>query len=76
MAYRLFYVNKLSYGKNPVVNKNEETMFLLKMWLERKNYKVKYTANQQEVPHLVREFNPRLVIVDYTAPEPSGHACK
>ena len=47
-----------------VVNNDEDTMSLLKMWLERKNYKVKYTSNQQEVPHLVREFNPHLVIVD------------
>jgi len=39
-------------------------MSLLKLWLEKKSYEVKYTSNQQEVPKLVRKFRPHLVMVD------------
>ena len=47
-----------------VVNNDQDTMSLLKMWLEKKSYKVKYTSNRHEVPAIIREFKPRLVIVD------------
>ena len=47
-----------------VVNNDEDTMSLLKMWLEKKMYKVQYTSSQEEVPQLVKDFNPQLLIVD------------
>ena len=47
-----------------VVNNDFDTMELLKSWLERKKYKVKFTGNEDEVPHLVNDFKPALVIVD------------
>jgi DNA-binding response OmpR family regulator len=47
-----------------VINNDMDTMTLLKSWLEKKAYEVKYTGNQQEVPSIVREFRPGLVIVD------------
>jgi two-component system alkaline phosphatase synthesis response regulator PhoP len=47
-----------------VINNDFDTMALLKTWLERKTYEVKYTGNQEEVPEIVKEFRPELVIVD------------
>jgi len=39
-------------------------MSLLKSWLEKKTYEVKFTGNQKEVPRIMKEFAPELVIVD------------
>jgi DNA-binding response OmpR family regulator len=47
-----------------VINNDFETMTLLKNWLEKKTYKVKYTGNQNEVRKIIKEFPPELVIVD------------
>ena len=47
-----------------VVNNDLDTMTLLKSWLEKKSYKVKYTGEQDRVPNLVKEFNPGVVLVD------------
>ena len=47
-----------------VVNNDFDTMSLLKSWLEKKTYKVKFTSNQKEVPKIMKEFAPELVIVD------------
>ena len=47
-----------------VVNNDFDTMDLLKSWLERKRYKVKFTGNEDEVPHIVKDFEPDLVLVD------------
>jgi DNA-binding response OmpR family regulator len=47
-----------------VVNNDMDTMSLLQSWLERKSYKVKYTGNGDEVPQLVQEFRPNLILVD------------
>ena len=47
-----------------VVNNDLDTMTLLKSWLEKKAYKVKYTGDQKVVSDLVKEFNPRVVLVD------------
>jgi CheY-like chemotaxis protein len=47
-----------------VVNNDFDTMTLLKSWLEKKTYEVKYTGSQQEVPKIMKEFAPELVIVD------------
>ena len=41
-----------------VVNNDFDTMSLLKSWLEKKTYKVKYTGNQKEVPKIIKEFRP------------------
>ncbi|MEO6330685.1 MAG: response regulator [Ginsengibacter sp.] len=47
-----------------VVNNDFDTMTLLKNWLEKKTYQVKYTGNGNEVPVIMKEFAPELVIVD------------
>lgn len=47
-----------------VINNDFDTMTLLKSWLEKKAYKVKYTGNQNEVPKIIKQFRPGLVIVD------------
>ncbi|MEP6952346.1 MAG: response regulator [Ginsengibacter sp.] len=47
-----------------VVNNDIDTMSLLKNWLEKKTYQVKYTSSQEEVPEIMKEFTPELVIVD------------
>ena len=47
-----------------MVNNDFDTMSLLKMWLEKKDYKVKYTGSASEADQLVHEFKPNLVIVD------------
>lgn len=47
-----------------VINNDKDTMALLKTWLERKKYQVKYTESKEEVPHLMKDFNPRVVLVD------------
>jgi DNA-binding response OmpR family regulator len=47
-----------------VVNNDLDTMTLLKTWLEKKAYKVKYTGDREVVPDLVKEFNPGVVLVD------------
>ena len=47
-----------------VINNDKDTMALLKTWIERKKYQVKYTESKEEVPHLVKDFNPRVVLVD------------
>jgi DNA-binding response OmpR family regulator len=47
-----------------VVNNDLDTMELLKSWLERKTFKVKYTGDEHEIFDVVKEFKPDLVIVD------------
>lgn len=47
-----------------VVNNDIDTMSLLKGWLERKKYKVKFTGDQDKVPGLVKDFSPDIVLVD------------
>lgn len=47
-----------------VINNDYDTMTLLKSWLEKKAYKVKYTGNQEEVPDIMKDFAPELVMVD------------
>jgi DNA-binding response OmpR family regulator len=39
-------------------------MSLLKNWLEKKTYQVKYTSSQEEVPEIIKKFRPELLIVD------------
>lgn len=47
-----------------VINNDLDTMSLLKNWLERKKYKVKYTENKKDVPRIMRDFNPGIVLLD------------
>jgi DNA-binding response OmpR family regulator len=47
-----------------VINNDIETMSLLKTWLEKKNYAVRFTGNADEVPQLIETFEPNLLIVD------------
>ena len=47
-----------------VINNDFDTMTLLKNWLEKKTYRVKYTGNQEEVRKIIKEFVPELIIVD------------
>jgi len=51
-------------GKILVVNNDIDGMSLLQKWLERKNHKVKYTSDREEVPQIVKEFVPDLLLVD------------
>ena len=39
-------------------------MTLLKTWLEKKAYEVKFTEDKNEVPEIVKEFIPDVVLVD------------
>lgn len=47
-----------------VVNNDFDTMELIKCWLERKKFKVKYTGNEDEVHDIIDDFKPDLVLVD------------
>ncbi|MEO8764354.1 MAG: response regulator [Ginsengibacter sp.] len=47
-----------------VINNDIDTMSLLKNWLEKKSYTVKYTGNEEEVPAIMEDFSPHLVIAD------------
>ncbi len=37
-----------------VINNDKDTMVLLKTWLERKKYEVRFTENRDEVPHMIK----------------------
>ncbi len=47
-----------------VINNDIDTMSLLKTWLERKSYEVKYTENKDDVQYIMRDFNPHVVLLD------------
>ena len=47
-----------------VVNNDLDSMGLLKSWLETKTFLVKITTNREEVPQLIREFKPAVVMAD------------
>ena len=47
-----------------VINNDDDTMSLLKIWLERKSYHVKYTSSADNIPQLIKEFEPKVVLVD------------
>ncbi len=47
-----------------VVNNDFDTMTLLQVWLQRKNYMVKYTGDGEEVQHIVKSFNPDVILID------------
>ncbi len=47
-----------------VLNNDPDTMDLLKLWLEKKGYQVKFSAKKKEAVQLVGSFKPSLVIID------------
>jgi DNA-binding response OmpR family regulator len=47
-----------------VINNDFDTMALLKDWLERKGYEIKFTGNRQAAIKLIKEFAPYLIIID------------
>ena len=47
-----------------IINDDFETMFLLKTVLQRKGYKVKFTGDIIDIPKIIQEFVPDLIIID------------
>ena len=47
-----------------IINNDDDTMSLLKIWFERRSYKVKYTSSGDNIPQLIKEFEPKVVLVD------------
>ena len=47
-----------------IINNDDDTMSLLKIWFERRSYKVKYTSNGDNIPQLIKEFEPKVVLID------------
>lgn len=47
-----------------VINNDFDTMSLLKNWLEKKGYKVKFTGNRKAAINLIKDFTPSLIIID------------
>ena len=39
-----------------IVNSDVDTLSLLKVWLEKKEYDVKFTVHEENVPDLINEF--------------------
>lgn len=47
-----------------IINNDVDTLSLLKKWLEKKDYDVKFTVHTQGVPDLINEFVPDLILID------------
>jgi DNA-binding response OmpR family regulator len=47
-----------------VVNNDLDSMDLLKCWLETREFEVAITTNREDVPRIVLEFKPRIVMAD------------
>ena len=47
-----------------IVNSDVDTLSLLKVWLEKKEYDVKFTVHEENVPDLINEFEPDLLLID------------
>jgi DNA-binding response OmpR family regulator len=47
-----------------VLNNDPDTMSLLKIWLEKKGYEVKFTGSKKEAVQLAGSFKPSLIIID------------
>ena len=47
-----------------IINNDDDTMSLLKIWFERRSYKVKYTSSGENIPQLMKEFEPKVVLID------------
>ncbi|MDQ6902934.1 MAG: response regulator [Bacteroidota bacterium] len=52
-----------------VVNNDFDTMTLLKNWLEKKAYEVKFTGNEAEVFTIINKFDPDLMLIDVSHSE-------
>lgn len=47
-----------------LVNNDLDSLHLLKSWLESKTYEVRITTSREDVPRIIREFKPVIVIAD------------
>lgn len=47
-----------------IINNDVDTLSLLKSWLEKKDYDVKFTVHTHEVPDIINEFVPDLMLID------------
>jgi two-component system alkaline phosphatase synthesis response regulator PhoP len=47
-----------------IINNDVDTLNLLKGWLEKKEYDVKFTVNEPDVPDIINEFAPDLLLID------------
>ena len=47
-----------------IINSDSDTLNLLKSWLEKKEYNVKYTTNLTEVTGIINDYSPDLLLVD------------
>jgi DNA-binding response OmpR family regulator len=47
-----------------VINNDNDTMSLLKIWLEKKSYHVEYTSSGDNITQVVKDCEPDLVLVD------------
>ena len=47
-----------------IINDDADTLNLLKNWLERKEYDVKFTIHQKDVPGIINDFAPDLLLLD------------
>ncbi len=61
---KYFYFKNNCMKKILIVNNDVDTLSLLKSWLERKEYDVKFTVHEKEVPDIINEFAPDLLLID------------
>lgn len=47
-----------------IINSDVDTLSLLKIWLEKKEYNVKFTVHVNNVPDIINEFKPDILIID------------
>ena len=47
-----------------IVNNDVDTLSLLKVWLEKKEFDVKFTVNESEVADMINDFVPHLLLID------------
>lgn len=47
-----------------IINNDTDTLSLLKSWLERKEYDVKFTVNMKDVAGIINDFAPDLLLID------------
>jgi CheY-like chemotaxis protein len=47
-----------------VVNNDFDTMSLLKTWLEKKGFVVKFSGNSSMIKEIMKQFDPDLLILD------------
>ena len=47
-----------------IINNDTDTLKLLKSWLERKEYDVKFTVHMNNVAGIINDFAPDLLLID------------